>query len=87
MTSFVRWASACCFCCSRPHSHFPEQKQRVRFAARCRRREPWCRASPFTLANVDTGETKDFVTNQDGIYDTVSTPAGNYKISFHRQGL
>src|SRR6202167_5773332 len=34
-----------------------------------------------TLSNIDTGEIKDFVTNQDGIYDTVSTPAGNYKIT------
>jgi hypothetical protein len=40
-----------------------------------------------TVTNVDTGETKGFVTNQDGIYDTVSTPAGNYKISFSAQGF
>jgi hypothetical protein len=40
-----------------------------------------------TLANIDTGETKDFITNQDGIYDTVSTPAGNYKISFTAKGF
>ncbi len=40
-----------------------------------------------TLTNVDTGETKDFVTNQDGIYDTVSTPAGNYKLSFEAPGF
>src|SRR6202041_2201779 len=33
-----------------------------------------------TVANIDTGEAKDFVTNQDGIYDTVSTPTGNYNI-------
>jgi hypothetical protein len=40
-----------------------------------------------TLSNIDTGETKDFVTNQDGIYDTVSTPAGNYKITFTANGF
>ena len=40
-----------------------------------------------TLTNIDTGETKDFVTNQDGIYDTVSTPAGNYTISFSAKGF
>jgi hypothetical protein len=40
-----------------------------------------------TLTNVDTGETKNFVTNQDGIYDTVSTPAGNYNISFTANGF
>jgi hypothetical protein len=40
-----------------------------------------------TLTNIDTGETKDFVSNQDGIYDTISTPAGNYKISFTAKGF
>jgi hypothetical protein len=40
-----------------------------------------------TLTNIDTGETKDFVTNQNGIYDTVSTPAGNYNISFTATGF
>jgi Carboxypeptidase regulatory-like domain len=40
-----------------------------------------------TLTNIDTGETKDFVTNGDGIYDTVSTRAGNYTISFTAQGF
>src|ERR1700734_2853195 len=40
-----------------------------------------------TLSNIDTGETKDFVTNQDGIYDTVSTPAGNYKLTFTANGF
>ncbi len=39
------------------------------------------------LTNIDTGETKDFVTNGDGIYDTVSTPAGNYKISITAKGF
>jgi hypothetical protein len=40
-----------------------------------------------TLSNIDTGETKDFITNQDGIYDTVSTPAGNYKITVTANGF
>ncbi len=40
-----------------------------------------------TLSNIDTGETKDFITNQDGIYDTVSTPAGNYKLTFAASGF
>jgi carboxypeptidase family protein len=40
-----------------------------------------------TLTNIDTGETKNFLTNQDGIYDTVSTPAGNYNISFSAKGF
>jgi hypothetical protein len=40
-----------------------------------------------TVANIDTGVTQDFVTNQDGIYDTVSTPAGNYKITVTAKGF
>ena len=40
-----------------------------------------------TLSNIDTGETKDFLTNQDGIYDTVSTPAGNYNVVFTAKGF
>ncbi len=44
-------------------------------------------AATVTVTNVATGETKDFVTNRDGIYDTISTPAGNYNISFTAQGF
>ncbi|MGA9184798.1 MAG: carboxypeptidase-like regulatory domain-containing protein [Candidatus Acidiferrales bacterium] len=40
-----------------------------------------------TLSNIDTGVTKDFVTNADGIYDTVSTPTGNYNITFTAKGF
>jgi hypothetical protein len=40
-----------------------------------------------TVRNIDTGETSVFVTNDAGIYDTVSTPAGNYSISFSANGF
>src|SRR5215469_1926475 len=40
-----------------------------------------------TLTNIDTGEVKTFTTNGAGIYDTVSTPAGNYSISFTATGF
>jgi len=40
-----------------------------------------------TLTNLDTGESKVFTTNDVGIYDTVSTPTGNYSISFTAQGF
>ena len=40
-----------------------------------------------TLTNIDTGEVKTFVTNSAGIYDTVSTPAGNYNIAFTANGF
>ena len=40
-----------------------------------------------TLTNIDTGVTKDFITNEAGIYDTVSTPPGNYRITFSKEGF
>src|SRR5579864_4922798 len=40
-----------------------------------------------TLINNDTGETKTFITNGSGLYDTVSTPPGNYKITFSKEGF
>jgi hypothetical protein len=40
-----------------------------------------------SLINVDTGETQDFVTNESGIYDTVSTRPGNYKLVFSKTGF
>ena len=40
-----------------------------------------------TLTNVDTGVTKDFITDSAGIYDTVSTPPGNYNITFSKSGF
>ena len=40
-----------------------------------------------TLNNVDTGEAKDFTTNGDGIFDTVSTPTGHYNITYSKAGF
>ena len=40
-----------------------------------------------TLTNIDTGVTADFKTNEAGIYDTVSTPPGNYNITFSKEGF
>ncbi len=40
-----------------------------------------------TVINIDTGVTATFVTNADGLYDTVSTPTGNYQISFEKAGF
>src|SRR5271155_2457921 len=40
-----------------------------------------------TVLNVDTGVTKDYVTNDSGVYDTSSIVAGNYKLTFSRQGF
>ena len=51
------------------------------------RAEPSSRAQPSPSRNIDTGETKDFITNKDGIYDTVSTPAGNYNVTVTAKGF
>jgi hypothetical protein len=40
-----------------------------------------------TLTNIDTGEVQHFTTNDSGIYDTASTRAGNYNITFTKQGF
>ena len=40
-----------------------------------------------TITNVDTGVAKEFVTNNDGLYDTSSVVTGNYKVSFSKDGF
>jgi hypothetical protein len=40
-----------------------------------------------TVLNKDTGVTKDFTTNQDGLYDTNSIVPGNYELSFSKTGF
>ena len=39
-----------------------------------------------SVFNVDTGVSKDFVTNNDGLFDTSSIVIGNYKLTFSGQG-
>jgi hypothetical protein len=40
-----------------------------------------------TVANVNTGVSKVYVTNNDGVYDTSSIVAGTYKITFAKSGF
>jgi hypothetical protein len=40
-----------------------------------------------SVTNVDNGTTKDFVTNNDGIYDTASILPGRYQITFVKDGF
>jgi hypothetical protein len=44
-------------------------------------------AVTVTVLNVDTGVSKDYVTNQDGLYDTASIVAGNYTLTFTKAGF
>src|ERR1700684_92229 len=40
-----------------------------------------------TVLNVDTGVSKDFTTNRDGLYDTSSLVTGSYQITFTKDGF
>ena len=40
-----------------------------------------------TVLNVDTGISKDFVTNRDGLYDTSSIVTGRYQLTFTKRGI
>ncbi len=40
-----------------------------------------------TVLNVDTGISKDFTTDKDGVYDTNSIVAGSYKLTFSKAGF
>jgi hypothetical protein len=40
-----------------------------------------------TVLNLDTGATKDLVTNSDGLYDTASILPGNYRVTFTKEGF
>jgi hypothetical protein len=41
----------------------------------------------ITVTNVETGVTEDFITNQSGLYDTDSIVAGQYTITFAKDGF
>jgi hypothetical protein len=40
-----------------------------------------------TVLNVNTGISKNYITNQDGLYDTSSIVAGSYTLTFTKQGF
>jgi hypothetical protein len=40
-----------------------------------------------TVLNVDTGVSRDYVSNQDGVYDTSSIVTGSYKLTFSKEGF
>jgi hypothetical protein len=40
-----------------------------------------------TVLNVDTGVSKDYATNQDGLYDTGSIVTGSYRLTFAKEGF
>src|SRR5580700_3083285 len=40
-----------------------------------------------TVLNVDTGVSKDYPTNQDGLYDTSSIVTGSYTVTFTKENF
>src|SRR5271169_1981318 len=87
MMSFVRWALALCLLLFVSASAFSQSRNTGEIRGTVSAAGAVVPGVTVTLTNKDTGETKDFVTNGDGIYDTVSTPAGNYNISFTVKGF
>jgi hypothetical protein len=87
MMSFVRWALALCLLLFVSLSAFSQSRNTGEIRGTVSAGGAVVPGVTVTLTNVDTGETKDFVTNQAGLFDTVSTPAGNYTISFTAKGF
>src|SRR5580693_8694866 len=87
MMSFVRWALALCLLLFVSLPAFSQSRNTGEMRGTVSAAGAVVPGATVTLTNIDTGETKDFVTNKDGIYDTVSTQAGNYTISFTAKGF
>ncbi len=87
MMSFVRWALALCLLLFVSLSAFSQSRNTGEIRGTVSAGGAVLPGVTVTLTNVNTGETKTFVTNRDGLYDTVSTPAGNYTISFTATGF
>jgi Carboxypeptidase regulatory-like domain len=87
MTRFIRWTLAFTFVLCLVGAAFSQSRNTGEIRGTVSAAGAVVQGATVTLTNVDTGETKTFVTNDDGIYDTVSTPAGNYKISITAKGF
>jgi len=87
MTSFSRWALATCVLLGLTAPAFSQSRNTGEIRGTVSAAGAVVPDVTVTVSNIDTGESKNFVTNQDGIYDTVSTPAGNYNITFTAKGF
>jgi len=87
MKSFIRWALTLGLAIGVAAPAFPQSRNTGEIRGVVTAAGAVVPNVTVTLTNVDTGETKVFTTNDQGIYDTVSTPAGNYNISFAAQGF
>jgi hypothetical protein len=88
MKSFIRWALAFCLLLFISQPAFSQSRNTGEIRGTVTDTSGAVVAgATVTLSNIDTGETKDFISNEDGIYDTVSTPAGNYNVTFTAKGF
>jgi hypothetical protein len=87
MTCFIRWTLVFTFVLGLAGSALSQSRNTGEIRGTVSAAGAVVPGATVTLTNVDTGEAKDFVTNQDGIYDTVSTPAGNYTITVTAKGF
>src|ERR1700751_3758765 len=87
MMRFIRWVVALPFILSLVSPAFAQSRNTGEIRGTVTAAGAAVPGASVTLTNIDTGETKTFVTNEVGIYDTVSTPTGNYNISFTAPGF
>jgi hypothetical protein len=87
MTRFIRWTLAITFLAAMAVPAFSQSRNTGEIRGTVTAAGAVVQSATVTLTNIDTGETKTFTTNQDGIYDTVSTPAGNYNITVTAKGF
>jgi hypothetical protein len=87
MTRFIRWTLAIAFLAAMALPASSQSRNTGEIRGTVTAAGAVVQGATITLTNIDTGETKTFVTNQDGIYDTVSTPAGNYNITVTAKGF
>ncbi len=87
MTRFIRWTLAITFLAAMAVPAFSQSRNTGEIRGTITAAGAVVPNATVAVTNIDTGETKEFVTNQDGIYDTVSTPAGNYNIIITAKGF
>jgi hypothetical protein len=88
MTSFVRWTLALCLFVGVSASAFSQSTNSGDIRGTVTDASGAVLPGvAVTVSNLDTGATKDLVTNGDGLYDTASILPGNYRVTFTKQGF
>jgi hypothetical protein len=87
MTRFIRWTLTFSFLICLAAPAFSQSRNTGEIRGTVTASGAVVPGATVTVTNIDTGERQDFTTNQDGIYDTVSTRAGNYRISVSAKGF